>query len=81
MQLNQDEISLLKQASQGPQAISGNQNRDGVKRLIEAGWLTERSLNASVTEYAITQAGRAVLTHQVSEATIPVEDLNASNDE
>ena len=81
MQLTQEEIRLLRQASGSPQTISGNRSRDGVKRLVEAGWLIERSLNLSDTEYAITDAGRAVLAHQVSDESIAVEDLNASNDE
>jgi hypothetical protein len=81
MQLSQDEIRLLRHASEGVQTIAGNERRDGLKRLVEAGWLTERSLNLSVTEYAITDAGRSFLSKQVSEHSIPVEDLNASNDE
>ena len=80
MQVSQDEIRWLRQASQGAQTLSRDQSRDGLQRLVEAGWLTERSLGA-VTEFAITDAGRSFLAKQVSDASIPVEDLNASNDE
>lgn len=81
MQLTQDEIRLLRQASAGPQTTTGTGSNAGLKRLVEAGWLTERSLNSSVSEYEITAPGRAVLAKQVSDEAIPVEDLNASNDE
>lgn len=81
MDLTQEEIGLLRQLEEGPRTLSGNKQRGGMKRLVTAGWVTERALNISDAEYTITDAGRATLTHEVSSASIPVEDLNASNDE
>jgi hypothetical protein len=81
MQLTQDEIRLLRQLSRGPQTIAGSRPRDGLRRLVDAGWASERSQKVFVTEYQITDAGRAFLKSQVSDHSIPVEELNASNDE
>ena len=81
MKLTQDEIQLLRQVSESPQTITGNNPRDGLNRLVDAGWIKVRALNLSVTEYTTTEAGRAMLAKQISDESIPTEDLNASNDE
>ena len=81
MKLTHDEGCLLRQVSESPQTITGSGPRDGLNSLVDAGWLRGLSLNLSVTKYTITEAGRAMLAKQISDESIPTEDLNASNDE
>jgi hypothetical protein len=60
--LTEDEISLLGQLREKDRTISGNRSRKGLRRLIDAGYVVERSLNLSDTIYSITEPGRAALT-------------------
>ena len=55
--LTDEELRLLKELVEKPQTISGNRTREGLRRLIEAGYVDEISLNLSDTCYAITDRG------------------------
>jgi hypothetical protein len=59
--LTTDEISLLRQLEKKDRTISGNKSRHGLRRLIDAGYVVEQSLNVSDTIYSITEAGLAAL--------------------
>jgi hypothetical protein len=61
MKLSQEEIEFLRQLEDGPQTISGNRSNRGLKGLVDLGLVLDRSLSMSVTEYKITDAGRAAL--------------------
>lgn len=61
MTLTGEELILLKALSERERTISGNKNRNGLRRLIEAGYVDEISSNLSVTIYTITDLGRKVL--------------------
>ena len=68
MDMTQEEIGLLRQLEQGRKTIPGNRQRGGLASLVNAGWIIERSLNLSDTEYEITDAGRAALAKSVGAA-------------
>ncbi|WP_020176628.1 hypothetical protein [Methyloferula stellata] len=59
--LIKEEIRLLQDLEKGERTISGNRNRQGLSRLIEAGYVTEQSLNLSDTIYTITALGRTAV--------------------
>ena len=59
--LTEEETKLLRELEKGEQSITGNNNRDGLRRLVEAKYVTEQSTNISTTLYTITDAGRAAL--------------------
>ncbi len=60
LKLTIDEIALLQElVERGECHISGNKSRQGLSRLVEAGYVNEESLNLSVTSYTITGTGRA----------------------
>jgi hypothetical protein len=60
LELTSEELALLRQLEQGERTISGNKDRRGLGRLIEADYVKERALNISDTIYTITPLGRAV---------------------
>jgi hypothetical protein len=62
LKLTKEEIALLQElVDKGELTISGNRSRQGLRRIVDVGYVTEGSLNLSVTMYAITDAGRAAL--------------------
>jgi hypothetical protein len=74
MKLSQEEIEFLRQLEDGPQTISGNRSNRGLKGLVDLGLVLDRSLSMSVTEYKITDAGRATLEKLDSGDTNPDDD-------
>jgi transcriptional regulator with XRE-family HTH domain len=56
-----EEISLLQQLQRKDRMISGNKSRQGMRRLIDAGYVVEQPLNLSDTIYSLTKTGRAAL--------------------
>jgi hypothetical protein len=60
LELTREELGFLRQLEQGERTISGNKDRRGLGRLIEAEYVKERALNISDTIYTITPLGRAV---------------------
>jgi transcriptional regulator with XRE-family HTH domain len=59
--LTADEITLLRQLQERDRTISGNRSRQGLRRVVEAGFVIEQSLNLSDTIYSLTERGRAAL--------------------
>jgi len=59
--LTEQEIRLLQELEKGEQTISGNRDRQGLRRLVEAGYVIEQITNISDTIYTITALGRAAL--------------------
>jgi transcriptional regulator with XRE-family HTH domain len=59
--LTTEEISLLHQLQDKDCTISGNKPRQGLRRLIDGGYVVEMSLNISDTIYSITETGQAAL--------------------
>jgi hypothetical protein len=74
MKLSQEEIEFLRQLEDGPQTISGNRSNHGLKGLVDLRLVLDRSLSMSVTEYKITDAGRAALAKLDSGDTNPGDD-------
>jgi hypothetical protein len=74
MKLSQEEIEFLRQLEDGPQTISGNRSNRGLKGLVDLGLVLDRSLSMSVTEYKITDAGRAALAKLDPGDTNPGDD-------
>jgi hypothetical protein len=64
--LTKEEIRLLQQLREKDRTISGNKLRQGLRRLIDAGFVIEKSLNISNTVYSITETVRAVLAAAVA---------------
>jgi hypothetical protein len=61
IKLTDEQIRLLRELEKGEQSISGNNNRDGLTRLIKEKYITEQSTNISTVLYTITDTGRAAL--------------------
>ena len=59
LELTREELGFLRELEQGERTISGNKDRRGLSRLIEAEYVKERALNISDTIYTITRLGRA----------------------
>ncbi len=64
--LTKDEIDLLCQLQEKHRTISGNKSHQGLRRLIEAGFVVEQPLNLSDTIFSLTDRGRAALTSLVA---------------
>ena len=64
VQLTYDELRLLRQLERGDQAISDNQLRGALNRLVDEGYVMRRLLNPSQTAHSITAKGRAAV-HEV----------------
>jgi hypothetical protein len=61
MDFTDEELRLLSELTRGEQTISGNRDRSGLRRLVAAGYVTETSLNLSVTSYVLTPQGMEAL--------------------
>ncbi len=61
MRLTEEEIGLLKDLEKRDRQILGNKPRQGLSRLVTAGYVTVWSLNVSDTSYSITDAGKIAL--------------------
>jgi hypothetical protein len=60
LKLTEDEIALMRELIEtGERQISNNKPRQGLDRIVKAGYVTAESLNPSVTTHTITDAGRA----------------------
>jgi transcriptional regulator with XRE-family HTH domain len=59
--LTTEEVALLGQLQEKDRTISGNKSRQGLRRVVEAGFVIERCLNLSDTVYSLTERGRAAL--------------------
>jgi hypothetical protein len=56
-----EELVLLSGLFLSKRTISGNEGRDGMKRLVDEGYATEQSITIDSVMYTITDRGRAHL--------------------
>jgi DNA-binding PadR family transcriptional regulator len=61
MQLNYDEIRLLRELKNSERRIAGNKLDVGLERLVKEGYATTFYPNVSETLYSITTKGWAAL--------------------
>lgn len=64
IKMTREEIGLLRELANGARTISGNRSRTGLKRIIEAGYVTEQAAtrgDLSAVFYNITNKGRDAL--------------------
>ena len=59
--LTQQEINYLRELTIGSKTMTGLKDRSGLKRLVDAGYITEDSANVQMTVYSITELGRKAL--------------------
>jgi hypothetical protein len=58
IKLTQQEINYLRELTIGSKTMTGLKDRTGLKRLVDAGYITEHSANVQTTVYSITELGR-----------------------
>ena len=61
IKLTQQEINYLRELTIGRKTMTGLKDRSGLKRLVDAGYITEDSANVQMTVYSITELGRKAL--------------------
>jgi hypothetical protein len=61
IELTAHEIGYLEKLCEHDQTMTGLKDRSGLKRLVQAVYVTEQSINVQETIYSITEAGRGAL--------------------
>jgi hypothetical protein len=61
IKLTQQEINYLRELTIGSKTMTGLKDRSGLKRLVDAGYITEDSANVQTTVYSIAELGRKAL--------------------
>jgi hypothetical protein len=61
IKLTQQEINYLRELTIGRKTMTGLKDRSGLKRLVDARYITEDSANVQMTVYSITELGRKAL--------------------